>query len=569
MENHEINEQNTARDEHDKTTETLVDTSIEIIKDILEVDDTTPSKEVDIAEVPTDAIPLDKSQETDAETAPITCATGDETTLDSTETPEERGEEIAKAEFNLHDFLKLDNRFVDSTGKPIQKQLNGEMEIREIGLHDIHIPPRTKTHDLDIADLEEKIHLWGLIEPIHVIPYRPAVFAEKQMADKETTSEQEAAITVAESIDAEELEASLEELQDTVKSVEDTSLEISLNLADYPDDDKGVKYILLSGYRRYMATLSLGKAYIPAIVDTTRPIEIVRYLEMLVNNVKVYGFEELMAFGKYVEERQKGFSYETIEGILGLPSGQYLKMKYIDGNRDIFADIYDKVVAGKMTVDAAFKKLEKEANSGNVDGNGAPVENGKMDSIDAGMSDLVADGQDPHVQKKGERHPLAPALRKEVERRDFYTCQACGLGRDNTLYSAIFHAHHMIPVKHGGPDDADNLIMLCPNCHSLVHSIDEKRVKFKQKMIEASPVLSNILNLAVIVNKGLPEDAGDLQPYPFYMSLATQTWITEEARRRMVEAIELERQRELQKENNTQTGLDEMSGDFIENETPS
>lgn len=33
----------------------------------------------------------------------------------------------------------------------------------------------------------------------------------------------------------------------------------------------------------------------------------------------------------------------------------------------------------------------------------------------------------------------------------------------------MLHAHHVVPVRHGGSDEFSNLILLCPNCHALVH----------------------------------------------------------------------------------------------------
>lgn len=41
-------------------------------------------------------------------------------------------------------------------------------------------------------------------------------------------------------------------------------------------------------------------------------------------------------------------------------------------------------------------------------------------------------------------------------------CQVCGV-------EDILEVHHRIPVKNGGSNDANNLIILCPNHHAMLH----------------------------------------------------------------------------------------------------
>ena len=43
-------------------------------------------------------------------------------------------------------------------------------------------------------------------------------------------------------------------------------------------------------------------------------------------------------------------------------------------------------------------------------------------------------------------------------------CSVCGFHAGR-----ILRLHHIIPVSEGGTNDASNLILLCPNCHDLVH----------------------------------------------------------------------------------------------------
>ena len=57
------------------------------------------------------------------------------------------------------------------------------------------------------------------------------------------------------------------------------------------------------------------------------------------------------------------------------------------------------------------------------------------------------------------REPITWKLRNQLMTRENYTCQKCGR-RNSEL-----HGHHIIPVRDGGPDELDNLALLCGSCH--------------------------------------------------------------------------------------------------------
>lgn len=55
---------------------------------------------------------------------------------------------------------------------------------------------------------------------------------------------------------------------------------------------------------------------------------------------------------------------------------------------------------------------------------------------------------------------------KEILLKEFGCCEVCGYDFKPTL-----QVHHIIPVSKGGSNDLENLSLLCPNCHSLIHSL--------------------------------------------------------------------------------------------------
>ena len=89
-------------------------------------------------------------------------------------------------------------------------------------------------------------------------------------------------------------------------------------------------------------------------------------------------------------------------------------------------------------------------------------------------------GMEPHVARDIGRLPRRSqatvsrllrdtALTHRLKRLHGHQCQVCGKILklcDGTAYS---EAHHIVPLgqPHDGPDEAGNILVLCPNCHAL------------------------------------------------------------------------------------------------------
>ncbi len=78
-------------------------------------------------------------------------------------------------------------------------------------------------------------------------------------------------------------------------------------------------------------------------------------------------------------------------------------------------------------------------------------------------------GQEPKKQRT-----LTNSIKIEVFKRDNYTCQECGAGREAKL-----HVHHIIPFSRGGSDEMSNLITLCESCNE---AIGNRIYKMKPKV---------------------------------------------------------------------------------------
>jgi hypothetical protein len=86
--------------------------------------------------------------------------------------------------------------------------------------------------------------------------------------------------------------------------------------------------------------------------------------------------------------------------------------------------------------------------------------------LEVGVYLLEADRQSPEHDRR-----IPDPIKREVLRRDQYTCQTCNWNHDMSNRSDPRHLelHHIKPHAEGGENTADNLISLCTVCHDEVH----------------------------------------------------------------------------------------------------
>lgn len=59
------------------------------------------------------------------------------------------------------------------------------------------------------------------------------------------------------------------------------------------------------------------------------------------------------------------------------------------------------------------------------------------------------------------------------KRGDKIECAACGYSNERVLVT-----HHIVPISEGGTNRLDNIVLLCPTCHTEIHS-----EKYKDEVI--------------------------------------------------------------------------------------
>ena len=71
--------------------------------------------------------------------------------------------------------------------------------------------------------------------------------------------------------------------------------------------------------------------------------------------------------------------------------------------------------------------------------------------------------KNPNAKSKIRKRTHIPrGLRKEVFKRDNYTCKECGAKKSE---GATLHIDHIIPISKGGTDELSNLQTLCSDCN--------------------------------------------------------------------------------------------------------
>lgn len=70
-------------------------------------------------------------------------------------------------------------------------------------------------------------------------------------------------------------------------------------------------------------------------------------------------------------------------------------------------------------------------------------------------------------------------------------CSLCGWNESTC------DIHHIIQKKHGGSDDMDNLILVCPNCHRIIHT----KGKYTQEDLQQHSLDKTLSNWKEYYNK--------------------------------------------------------------------
>lgn len=291
----------------------------------------------------------------------------------------------------------------------------------------------------------------------------------------------------------------------------------------------GRKYILIDGLRRVYSMTAMkydqAQANILSFEHPEKVASVVPLLRSLYNKVERMSWSELWGYLKVLDESYT-LAPNIEEYLLGLDGGDIMKFKDIMANQDKYPEIVDNLFSKKKTLDQSYSALNKarkeedklrmedqsgigsieeakdimEDDQGSQQGDKLSEDAVRdilemaSDSLsdddfagkDAGF-DMAMTKEDYGAQDVHARHPLDPAVKQAVFRRDNFTCCVCGLS--GTPFLSALVVHHIRPVLANGGDNFaspvfiergngdlglnpdNNLITLCETDHITAHAI--------------------------------------------------------------------------------------------------
>lgn len=297
---------------------------------------------------------------------------------------------------------------------------------------------------------------------------------------------------------------------------------------------RGPKYILLDGYRRVYNGIKVGLdgcyATIWNFSDKDYGEEFSLILSAILNKVQKHSIQETWDL---IQKIQKAIpiANRTVDSLFQLENGDTNKLAEIMTCE--YQDVIDSVLTGKKTISQgynALKKLWDEEDQGSRDDKIGVSDFDKEHKVVGDATDSEAEGEEEEVaprkvlsddevseilgmtdkynddelmeayddmlkepptevQDTKHRHPLDKDIKAETLRRDNYQCVCCGAGEGLPLkYAlAILQSHHKISVGNGGPDTKENIVTVCPNCHTLIHTLLWNDGVFSKSDFEALP----------------------------------------------------------------------------------
>lgn len=83
------------------------------------------------------------------------------------------------------------------------------------------------------------------------------------------------------------------------------------------------------------------------------------------------------------------------------------------------------------------------------------------------VADDIPDGLPLRLKVEVSRVVRDVGMVREIKELHGHTCQVCGLRLELSVGKFYSEGHHLKPLgsKHNGPDVADNILCVCPNCH--------------------------------------------------------------------------------------------------------
>lgn len=215
-------------------------------------------------------------------------------------------------------------------------------------------------------------------------------------------------------------------------------------------------------------------------------------LELPLISVKINSENDMPNEGFFVfpqcQEMQK-------QGILNKDIVKQIKSEVTEALED---GLYDKLIDYLNGVSSTNDMIEQNSKLVNIskdDSNATLIKSSANMTEQKSNKEDYSEAEFLEGQIK-ERTILQRKRNQEIvnlaKQRDNYTCRVCGF----SYQKKIVEAHHLIPISNKSNEyeiKIENLITLCPNCHSLAHHLLNENEIYVDKL-SLIPKLKEIIN---------------------------------------------------------------------------
>lgn len=216
-------------------------------------------------------------------------------------------------------------------------------------------------------------------------------------------------------------------------------------------------FALEHGQRRQIEILIDGTPYLAQIIN-------IQFDKSKYPNHKDLLQIRYAAKSPIAQKLQEMFVYSKNQIILQRQAGKRNQVLDADESQKEHIAIYSTQMPGRLWFDCMpIQEFQEEGNA--LKELGEPVAEGILDGRDETAGMLIR-------TKKCKIRKLSRAIADDLKAAYGYRCQICGQYIGKPYGSHIIHAHHIHYFVDSLNNNANNIMIVCPNHHAIIHDLN-------------------------------------------------------------------------------------------------
>lgn len=231
---------------------------------------------------------------------------------------------------------------------------------------------------------------------------------------------------------------------------------------------------IVSGHQRLKACEDLGIKKVPVIIREDLDDEDEKLKKLLATNfgrTKNDPIKQVKVAAEYVElvglkngeskcNKEGKLTRDEIAKELGISVTSLKELIEIDKKLiPQVRELFDKGLIGKSVVNKTFCRISKDEQFELYNMLGDKL----CEMTTAQIKNMMR-------SNKQSRKQIPSITIKNLSIRSNGRCEVCGWG--NKYLVGVLHQHHVVEYHKTKDNSIDNLIMICPNCHQIIHTLN-------------------------------------------------------------------------------------------------